>query len=193
MSPAPPTRTHSCGLKAAGLEAAERANSPSPLDPHLPPPSPAPRRDLPGSQPTAGLAQPCPGAAGRQRGPGTMVGIRDELEGVREAPGAVICSSAPSTVGCREAREPAARTPERAAGLAVPPRCEQSRGHSRPASGPADPHGGGRKGSSAPPLISFWKSTQNKEHTAVRTPRRHDNHWRFVPIVSTHSLFQCRI
>lgn len=163
--------------------------------PPSPPTVPGPPQGPPGSQPMAGLAQPCPGAAGRQRGPGTMAGIRDKLEGVREAPGA---PSAPVPRARWAAERRVSRQLGRRQGplgwqCPPPPRCEQSRGHSCPASGPADPHGGGRKGSSAPPLISFWKSTRNKERTAVHAPCRHDNHWHFVPIVSTLSLFQCRI
>ena len=67
-----------------------------------------PYQDLPGSQSSAGLAWPCPGAAGRPCGP--RHGGRDQGR-VGEWPGgrrATIYSSAPSVEGCREKRELAA-------------------------------------------------------------------------------------
>lgn len=120
VSPAPDTRTHSGGLKAAGSGAAESANPPSPLAPISPnrprPPAGTSRFSAHG-RPRTALPRSCWKAAwprhnGRDQG---------QAGGRQGGPWSAICSCAPSTVGCREAREPAARTPARAAGLAVPP------------------------------------------------------------------------
>lgn len=170
MSPAPDTRTHSCHLKAAGGGAEETANLPC-LDPVSPPPPPktspvlSPQQALPGS---------CRKAAWPQaRWPGSGAGWR-----VAQRP-----TERPSAPGLR-----ARRAAERSVSWQRPRR-ERSRGHSAPRPWACRPALGRQEGPFSLPPISFQKSTQNKERTAVHPPHRSDNHRHSVPIVSTLSLF----